>query len=90
MLSIGFDYPELDCVILARPTLSLALYYQQVGRALRPHPRKKEAHIVDMVGNVGRFGRVEAMTLRPGGKTGQKWAFYSGRRRLTNSFIEAA
>ncbi len=29
VLSVGFDYPELDTVVLARPTMSLRLYYQQ-------------------------------------------------------------
>jgi DNA repair protein RadD len=33
----GFDLPELDCVIMLRPTHSLGLYLQQVGRVLRPN-----------------------------------------------------
>ena len=47
----GFDVPHLDGVILLRPTKSLALYLQMVGRALRPSPGKKEAIILDHVGN---------------------------------------
>jgi len=35
VLSEGFDEPRVDCVMLARPTLSKALYVQQVGRGLR-------------------------------------------------------
>lgn len=31
-----FDYPELDTVVMARPTMSLAMWYQIVGRAIRP------------------------------------------------------
>ena len=38
VLTTGFDYPALDTIILARPTMSLALYYQMVGRAIRPYP----------------------------------------------------
>jgi DNA repair protein RadD len=84
VLSIGFDYPELDCVILARPTMSLAVYYQQVGRAIRTHSRKPSALVIDMVGLVRKFGRIDNMVLKPGGKRGESWAFHSGRKLLTN------
>ena len=84
IIALGFDFPALDSVVLARPTLSLALYYQQVGRALRPHPDKPVAHVVDMAGLVRRFGRVEDMVLKPGGRTGQQYAFWSRGRQLTN------
>ncbi len=32
----GFDLPDASCIIIARPTMSLALYLQMVGRGLRP------------------------------------------------------
>ena len=41
VLTTGFDYPELDTVVMARPTMSLAMWYQIVGRAIRPHPSKE-------------------------------------------------
>lgn len=63
VLTTGFDYPELDTVVMARPTMSLALYYQIVGRAIRPHPEKETAWIVDLCGNYKRFGRVEDLHL---------------------------
>lgn len=47
----GFDLPAIECVILMRPTRSLALYLQQVGRALRPSPGKTHAIILDHVDN---------------------------------------
>lgn len=59
ILTTGYDYPELDTVVIARPTMSLALYYQIVGRAIRPHPNKEAAWIVDLAGNIKRFGKVE-------------------------------
>jgi len=37
VLSIGFDAPLIDCIVLARPTLSPAVYVQQIGRSLRRH-----------------------------------------------------
>lgn len=63
VLTTGFDYPELDTVVMARPTMSLALYYQIVGRAIRPHPDKESAWIVDLAGNYQRFGKVEDLHL---------------------------
>ncbi|TFU92944.1 DEAD/DEAH box helicase [Barnesiella sp. WM24] len=63
VLTTGFDYPELDTVVMARPTMSLAMYYQIVGRAIRPHPDKEAGWIVDLCGNIKRFGRVEDLRL---------------------------
>lgn len=36
VLGIGFDFPELESVVLGAPSVSLARYYQQVGRIIRP------------------------------------------------------
>lgn len=47
----GFDVPNVEVVSLARPTMSLSLHLQQVGRALRPAPGKQHAIIIDHVGN---------------------------------------
>lgn len=63
VLTTGFDYPELDTVVMARPTMSLAMWYQIVGRAIRPHESKESGWIVDLCGNIKRFGRVEDLTL---------------------------
>ena len=63
VLTTGFDYPELDTVVLARPTMSLSLYYQMIGRAIRPHKDKPESWVVDLCNNYHRFGRVEDLKL---------------------------
>ena len=63
VLTTGFDYPELDTVVLARPTMSLSLYYQMIGRAIRPHKDKPESWVVDLCTNYHRFGRVEDLKL---------------------------
>lgn len=47
----GFDVPAIEAAILLRPTKSLSLHLQQVGRALRPSPGKSEAIILDHAGN---------------------------------------
>ncbi len=59
VLTVGFDYPELDCLITARPTASISWWYQFVGRGTRIHDNKKDCLIVDFVGSVERFGKVE-------------------------------
>lgn len=56
VVSEGFDIPAAGCAILLRPTQSLGLYLQQVGRVLRPAPGKPHAVILDHVGNVHRHG----------------------------------
>lgn len=82
VLTTGFDYPELDTIVMACPTMSLALWYQIVGRAIRPHPNKEAGWIVDLCGNIKRFGEVKDLRLVDGGNG--KWAVYSGYRQLTN------
>lgn len=62
VLTTGFDFPALDTVVMARPTMSLAMYYQIVGRLLRPFPGK-EPWFIDLCGNVRRFGHVEHLWL---------------------------
>jgi DNA repair protein RadD len=52
----GVDIPNLECAILARPTQSLVLHLQQVGRVLRPSPGKARARIHDHAGNLMRLG----------------------------------
>ena len=59
VLTVGFDYPELDCLISGRPTASISWWYQFVGRGTRIHQNKENCIVVDFVGSVDRFGRVE-------------------------------
>lgn len=52
----GLDLPGLQAVLLMRPTLSLPLYRQHVGRAMRQGEGKPDALIIDPVGNSWRHG----------------------------------
>ena len=52
----GFDCPDVEFIQLARPTLSLAKYLQQVGRGLRVFEGKKYCLILDNVGLYRLFG----------------------------------
>ena len=65
MVGRGVDVPSVDAIILARPTKSLSLYVQFIGRALRKDPNNpdKVAQILDLAGNVDRFGKVEDVRL---------------------------
>ena len=52
----GFDVPEVEFIQLARPTLSLSKYLQQVGRGMRVSEGKPHVLILDMVGLYQLFG----------------------------------
>lgn len=47
VLTEGFDAPETSCIIMARPTQSLGLYQQMVGRGLRKFPNKNSCIVID-------------------------------------------
>lgn len=55
----GFDCPAIEFTMLARPTKSLTVYLQQVGRALRPTGDNSKVVILDCVGLYNRFGMPE-------------------------------
>jgi superfamily II DNA or RNA helicase len=55
----GTDIPEIQCIILARPTKSLGFHLQMVGRGARPSPGKKDFMILDHGGNIERLGFYE-------------------------------
>lgn len=86
VLTTGFDFPELDTVVMARPTKSLSLYYQIIGRAIRPHRDKPEGWIIDLCGNYDRFGRVEDLKVEKDAKG--KWIVTGSNGQLTNKIIE--
>jgi superfamily II DNA or RNA helicase len=50
VLTEGFDAPQAEIAVIARPTTSAALYVQMVGRVLRPHPGQTCATVIDVVG----------------------------------------
>jgi len=82
VLTTGFDYPELSAVLIGRSTMSLALYYQIVGRCMRPHPEKNSAWVVDLGGNIRFFGKIETMRIQET-NTGLLSIWNNGRQ-LTN------
>ena len=78
VLSTGFDYTGIDCIVLGISTASIALYYQIIGRATRIDPGKEDALIIDLGGNVKRFGKVEDITF----EQGKIWRMFGSGGRL--------
>jgi ATP-dependent helicase IRC3 len=58
----GTDIPNIDCIILARPTKSRNLLLQMIGRGLRKHAGKENCHVIDMVASL-QTGIVTTPTL---------------------------
>ena len=56
VLGIGFDVPDASCLILARPTLSEMLHFQQLGRGIRTAPGKVDCLVLDHAGNTHKHG----------------------------------
>ncbi len=56
LLAEGWDAPQCEVMILARPTRSMIRFIQMAGRVLRPHPGKERALILDHSGTVLRLG----------------------------------
>ena len=79
ILSVGFDHPELDCIITGRPTASLSWWYQFVGRVTRIHPQKTEGLVIDFVGSVPKFGKVEDLYFK---EEDGMWKLYGEDKKL--------
>ena len=59
VLTTGFDHKDVSCVIVARPTKSVALWMQMVGRCMRSAPGKRSAIVLDHAGNT--YGRPDSL-----------------------------
>ncbi len=57
--SYGFDAPSVDCIVLARPTKSLVMHLQMLGRGMRAHDGKTECIVLDHADNVRRLGQAD-------------------------------
>jgi DNA repair protein RadD len=63
VLTTGFDHPTLDCIVLLRPTRSIGLYYQMVGRGVRIATGKTRCTVIDMTGTVKAIGPISSIKL---------------------------
>ncbi len=83
MLTIGFDDPTTDCVVLARPTKILRLYLQIIGRCLRASKGKVSALILDLAQCISTHGFAEDYRDFTR-KTAKSAAIMSERLSVTN------
>ncbi len=72
LATYGIDIPRLECIIMLRPTMSRTLYFQMIGRGLRPSPGKRDCVILDHVGNLQEHGH----PLEP-----YEWQFHGREKR---------
>ena len=63
IFTVGFDYPQLESIILLRPTRSLRLHCQILGRVSRIAPGKECGHVYDLVSNVRNLGKLEDIRI---------------------------
>jgi len=64
VLTTGFDAPNVDCVVLLRPTASPGLFYQMIGRGFRLHESKKDCLVLDYGNNIVRHGPVDTIHVK--------------------------
>ncbi|MCT7953025.1 DEAD/DEAH box helicase [Ancylothrix sp. C2] len=76
IVSEGFDVPTLEAVQIVRPTKSLILWLQMIGRSLRPSPGKEHAILIDHTENWACFGAPDqswGWSLEPVSLEEQRW-----------------
>ena len=87
VLSTGFDFPELETVVIGRPMRSLRLYYQMIGRGIRPHYDKKDVWIVDLCGSYKVFGEIKNLWLNKDIKGNWQYINKKTGQPLTNVYF---
>lgn len=68
LLTTGFDFPAVDCIVMLRPTKSTGLYVQIMGRGLRKHDSKENTLVLDFAGNVERHGPIDQIRVKRKGE----------------------
>lgn len=66
VLTEGFDMPQAEVAVIARPTKSSPLFQQMVGRVLRPSPGKADALVLDVAGVAGKHRLASLADLSQG------------------------
>jgi len=77
-MTTGFDHSSLDCIILLRPTRSLALLQQMLGRGMRIAEGKKFCRVIDMTSTIKNIGKIETIKLV---KNEGKWELESETKK---------
>lgn len=79
-LATGFDFPDLDCVVMGRPTFSFSVFYQFLGRGVRPG-NKQTCLFVDCCDNTRKFGMIENLSIEEFPYHG--WCMFSEDQLIT-------
>jgi len=69
VLTTGFDHPDIDLLVMLRPTMSASLYVQMAGRGMRPKSHTDHCLVLDFAGNVAMHGPVT--NVQPSKKKGE-------------------
>ena len=70
VLTTGLDIPDIDLIVMLRPTKSPVIYAQSVGRGLRVYEGKDHCLVLDFAGNVSTHGPVDDIMVRNKGEKG--------------------
>lgn len=73
--SYGFDAPSVNCVQVCRPTKSIVLHLQMIGRGMRPKPDGGECMVLDHAGNVQALGMADDL---------YRWRLDKGKKACDN------
>ena len=84
VLTMGFDLPELDLIILVRPTKSLRLFYQIAGRAVRKSDTKLYGTMVDLTGTTKYLGRIESIQVK---KVDGRWHVFTSSGQMDGKLL---
>lgn len=79
LISEGYDVPNCNAIFMLRPTKSLAMYLQQVGRGLRISPDGKPCKIFDHVGNIEEHDLPDAV---------RSWDLKDGKKKKKQDKIK--
>lgn len=84
-MTVGVDFPDLDCILLARPTNSPRLFTQICGRGTRLDPENpnKVCKVVDITGTVKKFGDIAKMEMRK--DSSGHWQLFGETGQLTEA-----
>ena len=70
VLTTGFDYPDIDLIVMMRPTMSASLYVQMAGRGMRPKSHTDHCLVLDFAGVVATHGPITAVIPPRKGSSG--------------------
>lgn len=77
-LTTGFDAPNIDLIVLMRPTQSPVLHVQMIGRGMRVFEGKKDCLVLDFAGNLAQLGPIDNVQItkpKKGDKKGNSEGF---------------